>query len=85
MPVSLRRWLSMPHIRRRRTELSLVLPPALWCSGAPLAAAVAGVFAYQVLSLWLPLPVALAFLPTLRAMGDHQVTPVVPIRERKAA
>ena len=65
--------------------LTLVLPPALWCSGAPLAAAVAGVFAYQVLSLWLPLPVALAFLPTLRAMGDHQVTPVAPIRERKAA
>jgi uncharacterized membrane protein YbhN (UPF0104 family) len=49
--------------------LVLVLPPALWYSGAPLAAAVAGVFIYQVLFLWLPMPVALTLLPTLRAMG----------------
>ena len=52
--------------------LVLVLPPALWYSGAPLAAAVAGVFAYQVLFLWLPMPVALALLPTLRAMGEQR-------------
>jgi uncharacterized membrane protein YbhN (UPF0104 family) len=38
--------------------LVLVLPPALWYSGAPLAAAVAGVFIYQVLFLWLPMPAA---------------------------
>jgi hypothetical protein len=51
--------------------LVLVLPLALWYSGAPLAAAVAGVFIYQVLFLWLPMPVALALLPTLRAMGEQ--------------
>jgi uncharacterized membrane protein YbhN (UPF0104 family) len=52
--------------------LGLVLPPALWGSGAPLAVAVVGVFVYQVLFLWLPMPVALAFLPTLRAMGEKR-------------
>jgi undecaprenyl-diphosphatase len=51
--------------------LALVLPLAIWYSGAPLAVAVVGVFAYRVASLWLPLPVALAFLPTLRTMGDR--------------
>lgn len=55
--------------------LALVLPPALWSSGAPLAVAVAGVFAYRVLSLWLPMPIALAVLPTLRAMSEHQLGP----------
>jgi hypothetical protein len=43
--------------------LILVLPPAPWYSGVPLAAAVAGVFIYQVLFLWLPMPVALTFPP----------------------
>jgi hypothetical protein len=52
--------------------LALVMPPALRYSGAPLAAAVAGVFIYQVLFLWLPMPVALPLLPTLRAMGKHR-------------
>jgi len=52
--------------------LILVLPPALWYSGVPLAAAVAGVFIYQVLFLWLPMPVALTLLPTLRAMGEQR-------------
>jgi uncharacterized membrane protein YbhN (UPF0104 family) len=52
--------------------LALVLPPALWYSGAPLAVAVAGVFTYQVLSLWVPMPFALAFLPTLRKMGEDR-------------
>ena len=52
--------------------LVLVLPPALWYSGAPLAAAVTGVFIYQVLFLWLPMPAALALLPTLRAMGERE-------------
>jgi uncharacterized membrane protein YbhN (UPF0104 family) len=52
--------------------LVLVLPPALWYSGAPLAVAVAGVFIYQVLFLWLPMPAALALLPTLRAMGEQR-------------
>jgi uncharacterized membrane protein YbhN (UPF0104 family) len=52
--------------------LTLVLPVTLSYSGAPLTVAVVGVFAYRVLSLWLPMPVSLAFLPTLRAMGRHQ-------------
>lgn len=52
--------------------LALILPLTLWVSAAPLAAAVAGVFCYRVLSLWLPLPAALAFLPTLRTMGDYR-------------
>ena len=52
--------------------LVLVLPPALWYSGAPLVAAVVGVFIYQVLFLWLPMPAALTLLPTLRAMGEQR-------------
>ena len=58
--------------------LALVLPLSLWYCGAPLAVAVAGVFAYRVLALWLPMPVALAFLPTLRTMGERQVSQVPP-------
>ena len=61
--------------------LALALPTSLWYSGAPLAAAVAGVFAYRILVLWLPLPVALASLPTLRTMGERRIAQA----ERKAA
>jgi hypothetical protein len=52
--------------------LVLVLPPALWYSGAPLAAAVAAVFIYQFLFQWLPMVPALTLLPTLRAMGEQR-------------
>ena len=51
--------------------LALVLPLTIWVSGAPLAAAVAGVFVYRVLALLLPMPVSLAALPTLRDMAPH--------------
>jgi hypothetical protein len=61
--------------------LALALPASLWYSGAPLAAAVVGVFAYRILVLWLPLPVALASLPTLRTMGERRIAQA----ERKAA
>src|SRR6266516_2229483 len=61
--------------------LALALTASMWYSGAPLAAAVAGVFAYRILVLWLPLPVALAFLPTLRTMGERRRAQT----ERKAA
>jgi uncharacterized membrane protein YbhN (UPF0104 family) len=61
--------------------LALALPASLWYSGAPLATAVAGVFAYRILVLWLPLPVALASLPTLRTMGERRIAQA----ERKAA
>jgi hypothetical protein len=53
--------------------LALVLPLTIWYSGAPLAVAVVGVFAYRVLALWLPMPVSLAVLPILREMGEHKV------------
>ena len=52
--------------------LALVLPLTIWVSGAPLAAAIVGVFAYRILAVCLPLPVSLAVLPTLRNMGEHQ-------------
>jgi uncharacterized membrane protein YbhN (UPF0104 family) len=50
--------------------LMVVLPVTLWVSGAPLAVAVVAVFAYRVLSLWLPMPFAFASLSTLRHMGE---------------
>ena len=50
--------------------LMVVLPVTIWYSGAPMATAVAGVFAYRVIALWLPMPFALASLPTLRDMGE---------------
>jgi hypothetical protein len=49
--------------------LALVMPLTIWYSGAPFAVAIVGVFAYRFLALWLPMPVTLAVLPTLRAMG----------------
>jgi len=49
--------------------LMAVLPVTIWYCGAPFAIAVAGVFAYRVLAFWLPLPVSLAALPTLRMMS----------------
>lgn len=51
--------------------LMVVLPVTIWYSGAPLAIAVVGVFAYRVVTLWLPMPFALASLPTLRDMGEE--------------
>ena len=51
--------------------LAQVLPLTIWVSGAPLAAAVAGVFVYRVLALLLPMPVSLAVLPTLRQMAQR--------------
>jgi hypothetical protein len=65
--------------------LALFLPLCLWYCGAPLAGAVAGVFAYRILALWLPMPLALAFLPTLRTMGEQRVSRQPPRSQRKAA
>jgi hypothetical protein len=56
--------------------LALILPLTIWVSGAPLAAAVAGVFVYRVLALLLPMPVSLAALPTLRTMAQHPASQV---------
>lgn len=70
--------------------LMLTLPLTLWDSGAPLGVAVLGVFSYRLLSTWLPLPVSVAHLPMLRAMGRH-ISPLsraggeVPLSRRFAA
>lgn len=53
--------------------LALVLPVTIWCCGAPFAAAIAGVFSYRVLAFWLPVPVSLAALPTVRTMGKRRL------------
>jgi uncharacterized membrane protein YbhN (UPF0104 family) len=52
--------------------LALLLPLTISYCGVPLAAAVAGVFAYRMLSLWLPTPACLAVLPALRKIGDRR-------------
>lgn len=54
--------------------LMVTLSVTLWYSGAPFAAAVLGMFAYRMVSFWLPLPFSLASLPTLRAIGDEAST-----------
>jgi hypothetical protein len=59
--------------------LMLVLPVTMWVSGAPLAVAIAGIFAYRVLCLWLPMPFALASLPALRRMSKQVVAASVPL------
>jgi hypothetical protein len=53
--------------------LMLILPVTLWYSSAPLAVAVAGVFAYRILSIWAPMPFALAGLPVLREIARRTV------------
>jgi len=57
--------------------LTAVLPTAIWCCSAPFAVALVGVFAYRVLAFWLPMPVSLAALPTLRRMNaaTHERVP----------
>lgn len=64
--------------------MMLVLPVTIWVSGAPLAAAVAGIFAYRLLCLWLPMPFALFSLPVLRETAK-QVLSREPSPERTAA
>jgi hypothetical protein len=72
--------------------LALVLPWSLWQSGAPLPVAVAGVFVYRILVLWLPMPLSLAMVPTLRTMlerrlalanGDREDRGIAPGRPRR--
>ncbi len=53
--------------------LMLVLPVTICVSGAPLAVAISGIFAYRVLCLWLPMPFAFAFLPALRKMSKAAI------------
>jgi uncharacterized membrane protein YbhN (UPF0104 family) len=53
--------------------LALVLPLTISYCGAPLAVAVAGVFSYRIMSLWIPAPAWVAALPALRNIGSHQL------------
>ena len=53
--------------------LGVCLPVTIWYSGAPFAAAVAGIFVYRVLAMWLPMPASLALLPTMRRMGEERM------------
>jgi hypothetical protein len=63
--------------------LALVLPLTISYCGAPLATAVAGIFTYRILSLWLQAPAWIAALPALRKISGHhdlervESTPVV--------
>lgn len=50
--------------------LILALSPSLYYAGAPLTAAVLGVFAHRLFSLWMFMPAAVAGVPRLRAIGD---------------
>lgn len=52
--------------------LMLCLPVTIWYSGAAFGAAIAGVFVVRFLSFWLPLPLALASLGTLRGIGREK-------------
>jgi hypothetical protein len=50
--------------------LTLALVPSLWyASGVPFSAALLGGAAYNFLTLWAPLPAALAAIPRLRQLG----------------
>lgn len=53
--------------------MTLILPVTIWTSGAPLAVAVAGTFAYRALTLWLPMPFALVSLPALRRLSKQSL------------
>jgi uncharacterized membrane protein YbhN (UPF0104 family) len=62
--------------------LMTALVPTLWyVGGAPLAVATVGAFAHRFFSLWTLLPLSLAELPTLRALGS----PPAGARERRTA
>lgn len=50
--------------------LTVTLALTVEYSGAPFAEAVAGIFAYRVFALWIPLPFSMLALPTLRQLGD---------------
>lgn len=57
--------------------LALVLPLTISYCGAPLATAVAGIFTYRILSLWLPAPSWIAALPSLRTISGHIISPAL--------
>lgn len=60
--------------------IDLVLPLTLWACGASFGGAVAAVAVYRFFSLWVPLPGAIAALPTVRAIEEPDAKPM-PTRE----
>jgi hypothetical protein len=52
--------------------LVVTLSVTIWYSGAPFPVAVAGVFIYRVLALWLPTASGLTQIKTLRAIGSRE-------------
>lgn len=52
--------------------LTVTLALTIEYSGAPFAAAVAGIFAYRIFALWIPLPFSMLALPTLRRLGGGE-------------
>jgi uncharacterized membrane protein YbhN (UPF0104 family) len=52
--------------------LAVALTLTIHYSGAPYAVAIVGVFAYRIAALWVPMPVSLAVLPTLRRMAEQR-------------
>lgn len=50
--------------------LTVVLALTVEYSGAPFADAVAGIFAYRIFALWIPMPFSLLALPTIRGLGS---------------
>ena len=64
--------------------LELVLPLTIWASGAPLAVAVVGTFAYRGLCVWLPMPFAISQLSVLREMSDEPSAPPDSLSEMPA-
>ncbi len=64
--------------------IMLTLVASLYYCGAPLPVAVAGAFTYRVLSVWLPMPAALAQLPRLRTIGQSTIGPdPAPVSSRR--
>ena len=52
--------------------LTVTLALTIEYGGAPFAAAVAGIFAYRIFALWIPLPFSMLALPTLRGLGSGE-------------
>lgn len=56
--------------------LMVLMPISLVWAGAPLATSIVAVVAYRLITLWLPLPIVFAMIPTLRTMLARQNTAV---------
>jgi hypothetical protein len=64
--------------------LAVALTVTIHWSGAPFAVAIVGVFCYRIAALWLPMPVSLAVLPTLRKMAEQKAVQSADAAARSA-